>query len=60
MVLDDEDAVVAERLGFDDVIDPLLEALAAVEVRPAALGRRAAEESEFHRGFPAPSESPLY
>ena len=43
VMLDDEDAVVAERLGLDDIVDPLAEPLRAVEIGAAALGQRAAD-----------------
>src|SRR6185312_8299595 len=39
MVLDNKDAVVTERLGFDDVIHPLAKALAAVEIGAASSGQ---------------------
>ena len=53
MVLDHEGAVVAERLGLDVVFDVVAKALTAVEVRAAALGLGAAEQSEFHVAWPA-------
>jgi hypothetical protein len=48
MVLDDKDAAVAQRIGFDAVFDVFAKPLAAVEVGAPALGGCAAEKSEFH------------
>src|SRR5713101_7057940 len=49
VVLDDERAVEAERLGLDVVVDELAEPLAAVELGTAASRRRTAEQTELHR-----------
>ena len=49
MVLDDERAVEAERLGLDVVIDELAEPLAAVELGTTAPRRRTAEQAKLHR-----------
>ena len=48
MVLDEERALVAERLGLEVLLDELAEPGAAVDVGPAAPGLRAAEEPETH------------
>ena len=48
VVLDDERALVAERLGLDVVLDELAEPGAAVDVDPAPLGLGAPEEPETH------------
>ena len=48
VMLDDERALIAERLGLDDVLDVVLEAGGAVDVGAAALRLRRAEESELH------------
>src|SRR6516162_5435543 len=48
MMLDQEGAVIAERLGFDIVFDEVAEALAAVGVGAAAPGLRTAEKSKSH------------
>ena len=48
VVLDDEGAVEAERLGFDVVFDEVAEAFGAVELAAAAARRRAAEQTEPH------------
>ena len=45
-MLDEERAVVAERLGLDVVLDELPEARAAVDVGAAPLRLRTAEEPE--------------
>src|SRR6516162_4949847 len=48
MMLDQKGAVIAQRLGFDVVLDELAEALAAVGVGTAAPSLRAAEKSKSH------------
>jgi hypothetical protein len=48
MVLDDEGAVEAERLGLDVVVDEIPEPLAAVELGAPATCRSTTEEAEFH------------
>src|SRR5439155_1779947 len=48
MMLDEKAAVIAERLGFDIVLDKVAEALAAVGVGAAAPGLGTAEESKSH------------
>src|SRR5262245_17215167 len=53
MVLDDEGAVEAERLGLDVVVDKIPEPFAAVELGAPASCRSATEETEFH-------DPPLY
>ena len=47
MMLDDEDAVVAERLGLDDVVDLIAKALTAVEIGAAALGQALPNSPNF-------------
>ena len=49
VVLDDERAVEAERLGLDVVFDELAEPLAAVELGTTAPRRRTTEQAELHR-----------
>src|SRR5580704_5326035 len=49
VMLDEEGAVIAKRLGFDIVVDELAETLAAVSVGAAAPRLRAAEQSKTHR-----------
>src|SRR5215467_443217 len=53
MVLDDEGAVEAERLGLDVVVDEIPEPLAAIELGAPATCRSTTEEAEFH-------DPPLY
>jgi hypothetical protein len=48
-MLDQESAVIAERLGFDIVVDEVAEPLAAVGVGTAAPRLCAAEQSKTHR-----------
>src|SRR5215831_8782410 len=48
VMLDKKGAVKAERLGLDIVVDEVSKTLAAVGVRPAAPGLRAAEQSKAH------------
>jgi len=52
VVLDDEGADVAERLGLHVVLDELPEAGPAVDVRAAPLGLSASEEPEPHQAAP--------
>ena len=54
MMLDDERALIAQRLGLDDVLDVVLKAGGAVHVRAAALRLGRAEQSELHRCSPPP------
>ena len=49
VVLDDERAVEAERLGLDVVVDEIAEPLAAVELGTTAPRRCTAEQTELHR-----------
>src|SRR6516225_535321 len=48
MMLDQKGAVIAERLGFDIVLDEIAEALAAVGVGAAAPGLGTAKKSKSH------------
>ena len=48
MMLDHEARRIAERLRLDVVVDEVAKARAEVEVWPAALRLRRAEQSEFH------------
>jgi hypothetical protein len=48
VVLDDEGAVKAERLGLDVVFDEVAKPFGAVELAAAAARCRAAEQSEPH------------
>src|SRR6185503_10419977 len=48
VVLDEERAVIAERLRLDVVLDEVLEARRAVDVGAASPRLRAAEQSESH------------
>src|SRR5262249_27834946 len=48
MVLDDEGAVEAKRLGLDVVVDEIPKPFAAVELGAPASCRSATEEAEFH------------
>jgi hypothetical protein len=48
MVLDQKGAVIAERLGFDIVLDELAEALTAVGVGTAAPSLGTAKQSKPH------------
>ena len=48
MMLDDKGAVIAERLGFDVVLDEIAKSFAAVEFGAAAPCGGAAEETELH------------
>ena len=48
MMLDEKCAVVAQRLGFDIIVDEVAKALAAVGIGAGSPGLRAAEQSEFH------------
>ncbi len=57
MMLDDEGALIAERLGLDDVFDVVLEAGGAVDVGAAALRLRRAKESELHGPAPLLGET---
>src|SRR5262245_12166708 len=52
MVLDDEGAVQAKRLGLDVVVDEIPEPLAAVELGAPATCRGTTEEAEFHDSSP--------
>src|SRR2546428_11087189 len=52
MVLDDEGAHVAERLGLDVVLDELPESGSAVDVGAAPLRLRASEDPEPHQATP--------
>ena len=58
MMFDNENAVVAKRLGLDDIVDPFAKTLAAIEVGAAPLGERAAEQSEFHVSSGPPINRP--
>src|SRR6266487_3011651 len=49
VVLDDERAVEAERLGLDVVVNEIAEALTAVELGTAAPCRCTAEQAKLHR-----------
>src|ERR1700738_759601 len=49
MMLDEKRSVVAERLGYDIVLDEIAKALAAVGVGAAAPGLGTAEKSKSHR-----------
>src|SRR5262249_19166745 len=53
MVLDDEGAVEAKRLGLDVIVDEISKPFAAVELGAPASCRSATEEAEFH-------DPPLY
>jgi hypothetical protein len=48
VVLDDERAVKAERLGLHVVVDEIAKSLAAVEFGATAPRRRAPEQTESH------------
>jgi hypothetical protein len=48
VVLDDECAVEAERLGLDVVVDEVAEPLAAVELGTAAPRRCTAKQAKLH------------
>ena len=52
MMLDQERAVEAERLGLDIVVDEVAEPLAAVHVRTATLSLGTAKQSEPHCDLP--------
>src|SRR5208337_842485 len=58
VVLDDEGAVKAERLGLDVVFDEVAEALAAVELGTTAPRCGAAEETELHPSHPPLRSAP--
>src|SRR6201987_2774821 len=49
VMLDEKGAVIAERLGFDIVVDELAKPLAAVGIGTAAPRLGAAEQSKTHR-----------
>ena len=51
MVLDHEELLEAQLVGFDHIVDEALVALAVLEA-DAALGPRAAEQTELHAWFP--------
>ncbi len=52
MMLDNERALVAKRLGFDDIFDVISESGAAVDVGASALRLGRTKESELHGHAP--------